>query len=234
MNLMVSNFKMNFYNRWKLIHAFVNIVGVLLTLWMGRPLIWLIAVAISFLFLINHIYKSLNFNPFKIGYANSITALRFLIVILLSFLAGKVHNIFLLSGFLFAVLLDGVDGFLARRFKQCSDIGEAFDMEVDSFMVFILCWIHFSNHTVGWWILIAGGYKYYNELLFFNLNKVNSKDSPKKFRSTIAVIFFFSLLLAFVLPASLNIYILAFSSMLIILSFSISIIYKLRKVGECE
>ncbi|GAB2504351.1 CDP-alcohol phosphatidyltransferase family protein [Nocardiopsis aegyptia] len=57
-----------------------------------------------------------------------------------------------------ALLLDLVDGFVARRTGTESDFGARFDMETDAFLILVL-----SVHAVqflGPWVLLIGGMRY--------------------------------------------------------------------------
>ncbi len=57
-----------------------------------------------------------------------------------------------------ALLLDGVDGWLARRFRSESELGARFDMEVDAFLMLVLS--VFDGRYLGWWILTIGLMRY--------------------------------------------------------------------------
>lgn len=57
-----------------------------------------------------------------------------------------------------ALLLDAVDGRLARRTHTTSAFGARFDMEVDAFLILVLS-IHVAG-TTGWWVLAIGAARY--------------------------------------------------------------------------
>jgi phosphatidylglycerophosphate synthase len=57
-----------------------------------------------------------------------------------------------------ALVLDGVDGRVARRTGTSSALGARFDMEVDSVLVLVLS-IHVAS-TVGAWVLLIGVMRY--------------------------------------------------------------------------
>jgi len=122
------------------------------------------------------------------------------------------------------MILDGVDGILARKFSHSSKIGEGLDMETDAFMVFLLSWIHYDSGSLSWWILIPGGLRYYYELGFFWLKDQEPEFPSKRIRAFIAVIFFVALLTPFILPDNLYFFIAGTASVLIVLSFTASII----------
>jgi phosphatidylglycerophosphate synthase len=57
-----------------------------------------------------------------------------------------------------ALVLDAVDGKVARRTGTVSPVGARFDMEVDAFLVLVLS-VHVAG-TVGPWVLVIGGMRY--------------------------------------------------------------------------
>ncbi len=59
-----------------------------------------------------------------------------------------------------ALLLDGVDGWLARRSALVSDFGARFDMEVDAGLALILSLLAAQGGTVGPWVLALGSMRY--------------------------------------------------------------------------
>ena len=54
------------------------------------------------------------------------------------------------------LLLDGVDGWLARRWGHSSAFGARFDMEVDSFSALVLAVLVWQSDKVGAWVLLLG------------------------------------------------------------------------------
>jgi phosphatidylglycerophosphate synthase len=57
-----------------------------------------------------------------------------------------------------AVVLDGVDGWVARRTRTVSVLGARFDMEVDAFLILVLS--GYVAPTAGWWVLLIGAARY--------------------------------------------------------------------------
>ena len=82
------------------------------------------------------------------------------------------------------------------------------------------------------WILIPGGLRYYYGVFVFWLTDMKIIKPRKRFRSTVAVIFFISLLLPFVLEKSIYIPLVLISSLMIVLSFTISIYYLIGRRGS--
>ncbi len=59
-----------------------------------------------------------------------------------------------------AMLLDGVDGWLARRTAMSSPFGARFDMEVDALLVLVLAVLVWRHDRAGAWVLLAGVWRY--------------------------------------------------------------------------
>jgi phosphatidylglycerophosphate synthase len=59
-----------------------------------------------------------------------------------------------------AVLLDGVDGWVARRTGTASAFGMRFDMETDAALVLVLALLAWRFGKAGPWILLAGLLRY--------------------------------------------------------------------------
>ncbi len=61
---------------------------------------------------------------------------------------------------LVAFLLDGVDGWVARRRGECSRFGARFDMETDALFVLVLALLVLNAEKAGSWILLSGLLRY--------------------------------------------------------------------------
>ncbi|MEU7468705.1 CDP-alcohol phosphatidyltransferase family protein [Streptomyces sp. NPDC044984] len=57
-----------------------------------------------------------------------------------------------------ALILDGVDGKVARRTGTSTALGARFDMEVDAFLILVLS--VYVSMTMGLWVLLIGGMRY--------------------------------------------------------------------------
>lgn len=57
-----------------------------------------------------------------------------------------------------ALLLDGVDGLVARRTASETALGARFDMEVDAFLILVLSVV--AARSMGAWVLAIGGMRY--------------------------------------------------------------------------
>lgn len=75
-------------------------------------------------------------------------------------IAGPPRPIFAASVALIATLLDGVDGWLARRTKTASAFGARFDVEVDAFLILVLAILVWQYGKAGPWVLLSGLLRY--------------------------------------------------------------------------
>lgn len=57
-----------------------------------------------------------------------------------------------------ALVLDGVDGQVARRTGTVSELGARFDMEVDALLILVLS--AYVAPAAGWWVLLIGAARY--------------------------------------------------------------------------
>ena len=61
---------------------------------------------------------------------------------------------------LVALMLDGVDGWIARRTDSHTAFGARFDMELDALLILILCLGLMFKTSVGLWVLLIGLMRY--------------------------------------------------------------------------
>jgi len=104
-------------------------------------------------------------HPFpRFGPANTVTSLRALLVAAVAGLIGEPHTptvawiaVWLGLG---ATLLDGADGWLARRTGMLSRFGARFDMEVDALLIQVLAILVWRHGKAGAWVLFSGLLRY--------------------------------------------------------------------------
>ncbi|MBV9201586.1 MAG: CDP-alcohol phosphatidyltransferase family protein, partial [Alphaproteobacteria bacterium] len=103
----------------------------------------------------------------RLGAANRITLIRAAIACLIAARAIEPAPVeaperWLLAAIAGAALvLDGADGWAARRQGLASDFGARFDMEVDAFAVLILAIVVAKAHAAAYWVLAIGGMRYF-------------------------------------------------------------------------
>ena len=116
---------------WNDIHALAMLVAFCLALFFISIFPIVLAGLGSFLYF-GFLHRTFlaSLSPFA-GYANWVTFLRLLLVCFALFHATDLSPLVFAGLLTFSVILDGVDGYLARRFNQSSVFGQYFDMEVD-------------------------------------------------------------------------------------------------------
>lgn len=95
------------------------------------------------------------------GLANTVTTARLVLALLLLTLlvpASATDRDAWLAASLAgtAVLLDGVDGWIARRLRQESPFGARLDMETDAVLMIVIAMVLAVSGRAGPWILLAG------------------------------------------------------------------------------
>jgi phosphatidylglycerophosphate synthase len=101
----------------------------------------------------------MNFGP-----ANQITLVRALLVAGLATLCGQpatpavAWNVVFIA--IVAALLDGIDGWVARRTGTVSAFGTRFDMETDAALILVLAILVWQHGKAGPWVLLSGLLRY--------------------------------------------------------------------------
>ncbi|NEB95570.1 CDP-alcohol phosphatidyltransferase family protein [Streptomyces bauhiniae] len=93
-----------------------------------------------------------------------------------------------------ALLLDGVDGKVARRTGTSSALGARFDMEVDAFLILVLS-VYVSTR-LGPWVLLIGGMRYLFVAAARFAPWLNAQLPPSFARKTVAAVQGIALLIA--------------------------------------
>jgi phosphatidylglycerophosphate synthase len=205
--------------QWNIIHSIAILIA--LAVFHVTGIYWPI-LAVAFLSLIllwtSQWYTISNLKPAG-GYANYVTLLRYILLLLIA----AFSNIWPMwsLGLLFAIpmLLDGLDGYLARRLNHATRFGALFDLETDSLFVTLSGMILYQRHIVGIWLLPAAYMRYFYVLVIavLQLNRIQEKRT--QFGPFIAGIMFVSLILEFLFQSALTRIILFIASVFIVLSF---------------
>ena len=87
-----------------------------------------------------------------------------------------------------ALVLDGIDGWLARRTGTASAFGARFDMETDAFFILVLSGLVWQLDKVGPWVLAIGAMRYVFLACAVLLPALNAPLFPSKRRQTVCVI----------------------------------------------
>ena len=122
-----------------------------------------------------------------IGIANYITLFRGSCISLMSGFLGSSLNLFLASLYLFVVILDVVDGFVARSTNHTSVFGEKMDTECDALGMFVATLICVQQQQLPLAYIFVGLFRYFFVLhLLCRHNKKNFTLPPSNFRRFLA------------------------------------------------
>ncbi|WP_204352656.1 CDP-alcohol phosphatidyltransferase family protein [Salinicola halophilus] len=139
-----------------------------------------------------------------LGWANRVTLLR---ATFIAVVAGLVvypdfvqrHAEGVASLALLSLLLDGIDGWVARRTGSASAFGARFDMELDAFFIIVLCAALIALDKVGGWVIVLGLARYLFVFAGMYWPWLHRELPPSLFRKT-ACVWQVSTLLACLLP----------------------------------
>ncbi|KQQ55060.1 MULTISPECIES: CDP-alcohol phosphatidyltransferase family protein [Rhizobium/Agrobacterium group] len=175
----------------------------------------------------------------RFGYANIVTAFRATLVCLTGATVlcfESLHNadtvLWILVGVVaLALSLDGIDGYLARRYHQESELGARFDMEVDALLILILSVAAAMLDKAGAWVLMIGLMRY----AFVAAGWVApflSADLPPSLRRKFVCVVQVSVLCLILVPAvtvPLSGYLAAIALAMLAYSFTLDIVYLTRR-----
>lgn len=169
------------------------------------------------------LHKGYFFNrqsPFLGSYANQLTFFRFIFTTTVALFFLHCSDIVLFFLFGFPIFLDGVDGFLARKFEQESSLGALLDKTTDAYFVLILSMVLVLYYEVPFWFLLVGWLHYGYELLLEILNWSHLKIPKNPIGKSAAVVLFIGLLSPFLLSRTWFLPIIYLVSCLTTLSFA--------------
>lgn len=125
-----------------------------------------------------------------------------------------------------ALMLDAVDGWVARRTGTSSALGARFDMEVDAFLIFVLSVA--VARQLGPWVLAIGAFRYAYVVAGWALPWLRASVLPRYWRKVVAAIqgIVLAVVAAHVLPRPLAIVVVAFALALLTESFGRDIVWQ--------
>jgi phosphatidylglycerophosphate synthase len=147
------------YTRWSRANALAIVLTTAVALWAELPALLGVVGAASFAWLLYRLRA--RWTPQGgFGLPNAITTLRLSLTSGL-FFGGLMMPAWLLVLVATAVVtLDGLDGWVARRFGSQSDFGAHYDTAVDSLYTLALSVLLLAREVVGGWVMIAGLWHY--------------------------------------------------------------------------
>lgn len=213
-------------NKWITRNAIIIGVGSLFSLYFDKNEVTLGCVFLSTIYLLVINWNNLSrYHPI-LGYANWVTLFRLVINTFLFWKFRELEDYHLFFGFLISILLDGIDGWLARHYHQSSNWGALFDKSTDALLVLYLCIILYQKEYVSIFLLGIGLLPYVYELLIYTLGWQDLAIPKNPIGKYVAALLFFALLSPFVLDLIWANYFLFLITIFILLSFSLSFFYK--------
>jgi phosphatidylglycerophosphate synthase len=113
------------------------------------------------------------------GVANTLTLLRLGIVAALPSLFLLVPRVAFAGVVLAIFTLDGIDGWVAKKRREASPFGAAFDMETDALCVMVLGLIMWQHQLTGAWVLVAGLWRYVYATIVALVPSLSLSDAPR-------------------------------------------------------
>ena len=153
------------------------------------------------------------------GTANALTALRGLGLIGLCFTIDSLHPYLVLMLGIFILVLDGLDGYYARRYHTTSDFGDAFDKEVDALFVLSFGVMIVDRRLAGSWVILPGLLRYAYVIGLTFLDPPPSPPKPSFRRRFVGMWLMGTLLAPFALPTAVYLPGLIFATAMVVGSF---------------
>lgn len=178
----------------------------------------------------------------RFGPANVVTAIRAALVSLTGAAVMFLHQLdqtdpvlwILVVVVLVALALDGIDGYLARRFGHTSEFGARFDMEVDALLILILSAAAALMGKAGAWVMLIGLMRYAFVAAQLFLPRLRGELFVSFRRKLVCVLQIAALclvLMPFVEPPYSG-GVCAFALLMLIYSFSVDTVYLLGQPGK--
>ncbi len=224
----MKNKQTNILKNWDILHAILVTSGFFLFLIFDCifPIVILAGTSFAhFIWQNKNIFYTIK--PFG-GYANWVTIFRLSVLLSLGIFYNNYDGVTIAYIAAFALILDGVDGFLARKLKTASNFGATLDGESDAFFVLLFSVIVYALDYVDAWIMWVGMLRYIYVLVCY-LVWQDVLDEPVSYlRKTIAVVIMGVILTPFLLPNQYYIPLLMIATTAITLSFVKSFIFQIK------
>lgn len=129
-----------------------------------------------------------------------------------------------------ALLLDGVDGWIARQSGRASGFGARFDMEIDSLGTLVLAALVWTQGQAGAWVFLAGGLRYAFVAAAFAVPVFGGDLPPSRRRKAACALMVAALAFALMppVPPFLAMAVCLPALIFLIVSFTLDVLYLLR------
>jgi phosphatidylglycerophosphate synthase len=170
-----------------------------------------------------------------LGAANHVTIVRGALVALLAGLLGEhvsdTTAVAAVTVASVAMVLDGVDGWLARRSGMASEFGARFDMETDAVFVAVLALLVWRFGKAGSWVLLSGMMRYLFAAAVVVFPRLRRPVPSTNRGKTIAVLQMIALIVALapLCNPAVSARVAAVGLLALVLSFSLDVVWLLRQ-----
>jgi phosphatidylglycerophosphate synthase len=172
-----------------------------------------------------------------LGPANRVTMVRTILTLSLAGLALHPEGLGTLGRWWVVVLgtvimvMDGFDGWVARRTGTGTAFGARFDMETDAFLMLVLSVLVWAEARAGLWVLLIGGMRYLFVAASWVLPALNGSLFPSFRRKLVCVIQGIALLVALgpIIPGDMAVGVAAVALAMLTWSFGVDSAWLLKR-----
>jgi phosphatidylglycerophosphate synthase len=207
--------------RWSLVNAVAVLLAAVGTVWL-RALDPILIVGVAMLGGLVGIERARWTPHGTFGVANGVTALRVCLLGLLTPAASVGPWPLVVLSLLF-LGLDGLDGWLARRYHLSSSFGAFFDKETDALFLLLLCGLAAFRGVLPLWIVGAGLLRYGFVVVLFLLPTPRKTESRSSLARYVFGTMAGALLASFLLPPGLSRPLVAVATAALLVSFGRSL-----------
>lgn len=214
--------------KWNSVHAVILMACSVTVFVFGTPVFVALAGAASFavFFRLSGVFSRFRERN---GYAHGITLIRLVMTLLIGFLYFLLSNGVIAAAAAVIVLLDALDGYLAKKYHSESPEGSYFDMETDALYVCVLCSVIYIRGFIGPWVLLAGFARYIYVVILLLAGYGNREEPSALFSRLVAGFLFCSVITPFVLERSAYLPVVSSAALLLLISFSFSFVRHFRE-----
>jgi phosphatidylglycerophosphate synthase len=208
--------------RWDTYHCLLLFAASVSFIFTHHLFFFIVPALMSFMLLFFFNRNELRMLKPYAGWANRITAFRFLAIVVLAYVYQNLSDIQIACWLGATIPLDGLDGYLARKRQEQTLMGAYLDMETDAFFVCIVSCMLFLRGLSGYEVLIIGFFRYFYVIIIYLCGFQYIKEQKTRIGPIVAVFVFIALTLSFVLPDGPRKLIIYSALILLTVSFSYS------------
>jgi phosphatidylglycerophosphate synthase len=218
--------------RWSVIHAIVTVSITFYSLSTKSLKLLALVGALSFCIFAYNALKNSSIREL-INPANAITSLRLVAVLILAAVGMEIMDSVIILSIVILILLDSLDGVLARKKHTESEFGAFLDKEIDAFFMLVLCLLLVLKSYSASWILIIGFLRYFFVILVYFLSTDTKREKKTSRARHIFTLVMIILLVLFLPVQVIRVPLACMAILLLLFSFGrdlFKIFYKKRHV----